>query len=127
IVCAGAPELVAPAVEACAAGGRVVLFAGFGDRTIAPLDLNAIHYREIAVVGSEWIGAPPNQRGERYAQAAEIIASGSMRLEELVTGRCSFDDLEHALIDRGATRELKSVFYPQGPMRAAEVEAEGAR
>ena len=36
IVCAGDPDLVAPAIEACANGGRVVLFAGFGDRPARP-------------------------------------------------------------------------------------------
>ncbi len=34
IVCAGDPTLVAPAIEACGNGGRVVLFAGFGDRPV---------------------------------------------------------------------------------------------
>lgn len=114
IVCAGDPALIAPAIEACGNGGRVVLFAGFGDRPVVPVDVNALHYREIALVGSEWIGAPPNQRRERYGEAAEIIASGSLPLEELVTARCSFDDLEDALLGRAAFRELKTVFVPDG-------------
>ena len=117
IVCAGDPSLVAPAIEACGNGGRVVLFAGFGDRPVVPVDVNALHYREIALVGSEWIGAPPNQRRERYAEAAEIIASGSLPLEELVTARCSFDDLEDALLGRAAFRVLKTVFVPDGGSR----------
>ena len=112
IVCAGDPKLVPQAIEAVATGGRVVLFAGFGDRSTTPVDLNAIHYREIELVGSEWIGAPPNQRRERYGQAAEIIASGSLPLEELVSARCSFDDLEDALLGRSELRVLKTVFVP---------------
>ncbi len=112
IVCAGDPALVPPAIEACANGGRVVLFAGFGDRPVFPIDVNAIHYREIELVGSEWIGAPPNQRRERYDEAAEIIASGSLPLEELVSARCSFDDLEDALLGRSEFRELKTIFVP---------------
>lgn len=112
IVCAGDPDLIAPSIEACADGGRVVLFAGFGDRPVASLDVNAIHYREIALVGSEWIGSPPNQRRERYAEAAEIIASGTLHLEDLVTARCSFDDLEQALLGRAAFRVLKTMFVP---------------
>jgi L-iditol 2-dehydrogenase len=112
IVCAGDPALVAPAIDACAEGGRVVLFAGFGDRPVVPVDVNAIHYREIALVGSEWIGAPPNQRRERYTDAAEIIASGSIPLEDLVSARCSFDGLEDALLGRAEFRLLKTVFVP---------------
>jgi 2-desacetyl-2-hydroxyethyl bacteriochlorophyllide A dehydrogenase len=110
IVCAGDPDLVAPAVAACATGGRVVLFAGFGDRPVVPVDLNELHYREIALVGSEWIGSPPNQRRERYDDAARLLTSGELRLEQLVTARCSFQDLEAALIGRSAFRVLKTVF-----------------
>jgi L-iditol 2-dehydrogenase len=112
IVCAGDPALVAPAIDACASGGRVVLFAGFGDASVVPVDVNAIHYREIALVGSEWIGAPPNQRRERYAEASDMIASGSLPLDDLVSARCSFDDLEDALLGRSAFRVLKTVFVP---------------
>jgi L-iditol 2-dehydrogenase len=112
IVCAGDPDLIAPAIEATANGGRVVLFAGFGDRPVVPVDVNAIHYREIALVGSEWIGTPPNQRRERYGEARDLLSSGDLPLEELVTGRCSFDDLEDALIGRSSFRVLKTVFTP---------------
>lgn len=114
IVCAGDPDLVAPAINACANGGRVVLFAGFGDRPVVSVDVNAIHYREISLIGSEWIGVPPNQRRERYAEAAEIIASSALPLEDLVTERCSFHDLEEALRGRSDFRVLKSVFVPSG-------------
>jgi threonine dehydrogenase-like Zn-dependent dehydrogenase len=110
IVCAGDPDLVAPAVAACATGGRVVLFAGFGDRPVVPVDVNDLHYREISLVGSEWIGTPPNQRRDRYDDAARLLGSGDLRLEQLVTSRCSFDDLEAALIGRSAFRVLKTVF-----------------
>ena len=110
IVCAGDPDLVAPAQAACATGGRVVLFAGFGDRPVVPVDVNDLHYREISLVGSEWIGTPPNQRRERYDDAARLLGSGELRLERLVTSRCSFDDLEAALIGRSAFRVLKTVF-----------------
>ena len=112
IVCAGDPDLIAPAVAACATGGRVVLFAGFGDRPVVPVDVNDLHYREITLVGSEWIGTPPNQRRDRYHEAAGLLASGELLLERLVTSRCSFDDLEAALIGRSAFRELKTVFFP---------------
>lgn len=110
IVCAGDPDLVAPALEATANGGRVVLFAGFGDRPVVPIDVNDLHYREITLVGSEWIGSPPNQRRERYGEAVGLLSDGSLRLEQLVSSRCSFDDLEAALIGRSAFRELKTVF-----------------
>jgi threonine dehydrogenase-like Zn-dependent dehydrogenase len=91
-----------------------VLFAGFGDRPVVPVDVNELHYRELALLGSEWIGAPPNQRRERYDEAAALLTGGDLPLEELVTARCSFDDLEEALVGRSNFRVLKTVFLPDG-------------
>jgi len=106
----GAATLVPAAIDACAPGGRVVLFAGFGDRPEATLDLNRVHYREITVVGSEWIGTPPNQRRERYADALQLLQE--LHLEELVTDRCGFDGIVAAIAERSRLQALKTVFYP---------------
>ena len=114
IVCAGDPALVEPSIDACADRGTVVLFAGFGDRPRVEIDLNALHYREVSLVGSEWVGVPPYARCERYADAVERITDPAFPLEELVTHRCSFDDLEDALIGRGSFDVLKTMFTPDG-------------
>ncbi|HSL11003.1 MAG TPA: zinc-binding dehydrogenase [Actinomycetota bacterium] len=114
IVCAGDPALVEPSIEACADRGTVVLFAGFGDRPRVEVDLNALHYREVSLVGSEWVGVPSHARCERYADAVERITDAGFPLEELVTHRCSFDDLEDALIGRGSFDVLKTMFTPDG-------------
>jgi threonine dehydrogenase-like Zn-dependent dehydrogenase len=110
----GDAELVMPLVEAVEPGGRVVLFAGFGDRPLATLDLNRIHYREVAVVGSEWIGTPPNVRLERYAEAAALLASGRVPVERLVTARCGLDGLGEAFAAVQERRGLKTVLLPWG-------------
>ena len=86
ILTIGAADLVATCVGAVAPGGRVVLFAGFGAAPHATLDLDVIHYREVSLVGSEWIGTPPNQRRERYADALGLITSGEVPVERLVSG-----------------------------------------
>jgi 2-desacetyl-2-hydroxyethyl bacteriochlorophyllide A dehydrogenase len=108
----GDPELVQRSIEACRPGGRVVLFAGFGNRRLATVDLNMIHYREIAVVGSEWVGTPPNQCRQRYDQALELLASGALPVERLVTAQCGFDDLERALTRRQSFQGFKTMFVP---------------
>ena len=112
ILSIGAAALVQPALELVAPGGRVVLFAGFGDEPRATVDLNRIHYEEIALVGSEWIGTPPNTRRERYTEALDLLASGTAPLERLVTGRCSFDELEQVFADVQALRRLKTILVP---------------
>ena len=88
----GDPDLVAPCIDALAPGGRVVLFAGFGDRAEATLDINRIHYQEIAVVGSEWIGDAADQRRERYAEAPGLLA-GDARARAPGHAHCDLDGI----------------------------------
>jgi threonine dehydrogenase-like Zn-dependent dehydrogenase len=112
VLSVGNAELVAGAVGKAAPGGRVVLFAGFGDAARAELDLNRLHYEEIAVVGSEWIGTPPNQRRGHYAAALELLGSGRAPLERLVTATCGLDGLRAAFEDQRALRGLKTMLVP---------------
>jgi L-iditol 2-dehydrogenase len=112
ILTVGDAALVPPALAAAAPGGRVVLFAGFAQHPGAVVDLNRIHYQEIALVGSEWIGAPPNQGREWYGQAHELLASGAAPLERLVTARCGLDGIEGAYEALAAHRELKALVVP---------------
>ncbi len=112
ILSVGVAELVEPCIALAAPGGRVVLFAGFGDASRAELDLDRLHYREIALVGSEWIGTPPNQRREHYSAARDLLVSGRAPLEQLITRHCSLDDLEDAFADVRAHRGLKAVVVP---------------
>jgi L-iditol 2-dehydrogenase len=112
ILSVGVGSLVERCVELAAPGGRVVLFAGFADAPRADLDLNRLHYEEIALVGSEWIGAPPNQQREHYASALEALVAGRAPLERLVTARCGLDGLGHAFADVQALRGLKTVLVP---------------
>lgn len=113
ILTIGNPDLVTPCVKALSPGGRLVLFAGFGNRPMATLDLNDIHYREIAIVGSEWIGTPPNQRRHRYDEALAMLADPALPFEDLVTGTCGFATLEAALVARQGFAGLKTMFKPE--------------
>jgi len=109
ILSIGVAALAEQCVDLVDPGGRVVLFAGFNESPRAELDLNRLHYDEIAVVGSEWIGAPPNQRRGHYAAALDALVSGRAPLERLVTGRCDLEGLEDAFADVQAFRGLKTM------------------
>ena len=113
ILSIGAGSLVGPALAATRPGGRVVLFAGFGDDGIVAVDLNRVHYQEITVVGSEWIGTPPNQRREHYADALALLESGRAPLEQLVSGRCGFEGIEAAFAAQSEHRVLKGLLVPE--------------
>jgi L-iditol 2-dehydrogenase len=112
ILSIGVAELVEACVGLAAPGGRVVLFAGFGEPPRAELDFDRLHYEEIALVGSEWIGAPPNQRRGHYAAALDALVSGRAPLERLVTARCGLDGIDAAFADAQELRGLKTMLVP---------------
>ena len=118
----GGPELVivtvprgalaTKAVAACGPGGRVVLFAGFGEEGEALIDLNRLHYDEIALVGSEWVGVPPHQRFERYEQARQMLTDGELPLEQLISDEVGLDGVDAALQAVRDGRSLKTIVRP---------------
>ena len=112
IIAVGKAGLVSQAIEAAAPGGRVVAFAGFGEEPAAVIDMNRIHYGEVELVGSHWVGTPPNQRLDRYAQARDLLASADLELERLVTRVIGLGQVEDALAGHADHRGLKTVLNP---------------
>ena len=102
-----------------------MLFAGFGAAPHATLDLDVIHYREVSLVGSEWIGTPPNQRRERYADALGLITSGQVPVARLVSGEVGLDGIEGAYAQRCVSSEGSSTSSGRG--NASERRASTAR
>jgi L-iditol 2-dehydrogenase len=78
ILTIGDPDLVDPCIQIAAPGGRVVLFAGFGNRGRATIDVNRLHYKEIVLTGSEWIGTPPNQVRARYDETVDPASENTV-------------------------------------------------
>jgi len=110
ILTVGCQDLVANCLSLAAAGGRIVLFAGFGTSGSAMIDVNAVHYRELVIVGSEWVGTPPRQRRARYEQALELLRGGGrFALERLVTATCRLDTLPRAFAEIREQRAMKYV------------------
>jgi L-iditol 2-dehydrogenase len=112
IIAVGSPGPVEAALRSLAPGGRVVLFAGLGDQGSAVVDLNLVHYRELTIVGSEWVGAPPNSRLDCYERAHDLLASGRLKLERLVDHRCTLDALAQAFAEIHEHGALKIVVNP---------------
>ncbi|TDD67809.1 alcohol dehydrogenase [Actinomadura darangshiensis] len=87
-----AQRLVAP-------GGRVSLFGGLPkDAPVIAVDANRVHYRELSLVGAN--GSSPAHN----ARALELIGSGAVPVEDLITHRLPLDALHDALdlVTRGA-------------------------
>lgn len=82
-----------------APGGRVSLFGGLPkDDPVISVDANRVHYRELSLVGAN--GSSPAHN----ARALELIRSGRVQVEDLITHRLPLDALHDALdlVTRGA-------------------------
>ena len=91
-ICAiGKPELANEAIRMVRPRGRVNLFAGFSKGVTADLDVNAIHYNELAVTGA--FGLTRLQ----FQQALAMIASGQIETDSMLTHRFGLADISDAL------------------------------
>ena len=90
IVTAGSVEAQQAGIAMAARMGRVSLFAGLPQGAPPlPLDVNAIHYRQIALYGA-FSSAPRHN-----ARALEYIRSGQVRAARILTHAVALDDIMH--------------------------------
>jgi L-iditol 2-dehydrogenase len=98
VLCTGADAAWALALEAIAAGGTIQLFAPASPEATRSFDANDVFFREIEIQASYSAG-PSDTRA-----ALELIRSGAVRPEELVTHRFPLEETAMAL-DAARRRE----------------------
>jgi L-iditol 2-dehydrogenase len=98
IICIGVPKLVNDALNLARQGGRINLFAGLAAKGWAEVEANLIHYKELEVTGSA------NSRRADYQTALQLIESGRIKVEAMVTDRFSLKSAREAL-DKAASGE----------------------
>lgn len=91
IAAIGVPALAGDAIRLVRHRGRVSLFAGFAPGTLSELDVNAIHYNEVVVTGAFGLTRL------LFERALNMIASGRLDLEPLLTHRFGLPDIKSAL------------------------------
>ncbi|MDR2374176.1 MAG: alcohol dehydrogenase catalytic domain-containing protein [Bifidobacteriaceae bacterium] len=84
------PSTHADAIAMARNRGRVNLFGGLPANSRIELDTNLIHYKELTVSGAHG-SLPPHHR-----RALEMIASGLVRVGDLITHRFSLDQTPEA-------------------------------
>lgn len=104
LILAAGVGLDARFLDVMAAGGRISIFSGMGsNHSTAPLDLNWIHYREVIIAGAYGCTARQN------AQALELIASGEVAVEKLITHRAPLDAIAEGFSHVREKMALKSI------------------
>lgn len=112
ILTVGVPALVQPALETVRPGGCLVLFAAFPHSTIVEIDPNLIHYREVALVGSDWVGVPPNSNIDHFRRSLELIETGRIPVERLITGSYPLSQIDQAFAAAARIDMLKIIVVP---------------
>ena len=90
-----------------AKGGRVSFFGGLPHQdSLVSLDTNLIHYRELQVVGA--FGSLP----AHISQAVDLISSGAIPMDRVVTHVFPLDDIAHAFSVAASEDTLRVVVSP---------------
>lgn len=97
------------AIAMAAPGGRISFFGGLPkDKPIIQADSNLIHYKELTILGAN--GSSPSQN----RQALELIATGKVRVDDLVTHKVTLDDVSKAIEYVTSGESIKVVVLPNG-------------
>ncbi len=110
VVITAAPihAMQAAAMEMAAIGGRVLLFGGLpSSRPTVEIDTNAIHYKELVVVGTT------ASTLEDCRRAAELVSSGRIELDWMVSDVFSLEDFAAAVARAQDASALKVIIDPQ--------------
>jgi len=96
IATVGVPEVILQCLSVTRTKGRVVIFGGAPKGTVVELDPNILHYSEIELTGSSWIGIPPYHNAKLYPLALELIGSKRIPVGKLITHRFPLEDIHKA-------------------------------
>lgn len=108
----GHPAAIVQGLKMVKPRGRVVIFGGAPEGTVVPLDPNVIHYNEIILTGSSWVGVPPYFNIKLYNEALELIASKKVPVGELITHRFPLDQIRRAFEIIDKKEGLKAIIIP---------------
>jgi L-iditol 2-dehydrogenase len=90
ILATGIGEMVNPALRAVRKEGRINLFAGFDAGSAFPVDLNAIHYKQLQISGAS------ESRRRDFAEALSLHLDGRLDLGAIITHRLPLSSYEEA-------------------------------
>jgi len=92
----GIPKVMESCIKLVGERGRVVLFGGGGAGQTITIDPNWIHYNEISVIGSEWIGVGGKEEKDLYRIATEWISDGKVPVNRLISHRFPMSEIHEA-------------------------------
>ena len=107
IVCIGIPRLVNDAFRLARRGGQVNVFAGLSGQGWAEVEANLIHYNELRVTGQT------GTRRLEFEKALELVESGRVDTETMVTHRFALQDAAQAIETVSSGEGIKVAIMPE--------------
>jgi L-iditol 2-dehydrogenase len=106
VTCFREAALEYPLLELAAPGGRVLMFSGISqDRGVVPTDLNAVHYRELALIGAYGCTSVQCQR------ALDLMGEG-LDVNWLISQRVNLNGLEESFSALSSKEAMKICVEP---------------
>lgn len=106
VTCFREAALEYPLLELAAPNGRVLMFSGISQgRGVVPTDLNAVHYRELALIGAYGCTSIQCQR------ALDLMADG-LEVNWLISKRVTLHDLEESFSNLASKNVMKICVEP---------------
>jgi L-iditol 2-dehydrogenase len=106
VTCFREAALEYPLLNLSAPGGRVLMFSGISeDKRVVPTDLNAVHYRELKLIGAYGCTSIQCQR------ALDLMADG-LDVNWLISKRVTLHELEKSFSDIAAKTVMKICVEP---------------
>jgi len=103
ITAASVPVIQETAFKYVGLDGRVMFFGGLPKgKSLVSLDTNEIHYKQLTVAGTT------RQSLRQYRTCLKLIASGRLKVDDLVTASAPLDDIGRIIADVAAGKGLKS-------------------
>lgn len=106
IECTGQAAGWRSALKVVRPGGQVLFFGGLPKGETLEVDSFQIHYQEITLLGSFHFGPPDVRR------AAELLAGGELRVDDLISGEMALAQLDFALRQMEAGKGIKYAIDP---------------
>jgi len=90
------PSAIVRGLELVKKRGKVVIFGGAPTGTMIQLDPNLVHYNEVSLLGSEWIGAGGFLDARMCHVALEMIQSRRIPVDRLISHRYALEQIHEA-------------------------------
>jgi L-iditol 2-dehydrogenase len=113
VLTVGMGALVQPALDLLAKAGRLLLFGGFPPGTEIAVDVHRLHYDELSLVGTEWVGVGKTANPQRaYRGAIDLLCRNKSRVALLVSETYVLEDIATAFDRARSDETLKVIVKP---------------